>query len=168
MTTDQTQNLPSILLRQFNHSLKLLSQSIENLDDDQWFQIFFQDDDNYWVYAFTVYHILETTDFYTRSSPDGMEWGARGQIDWNSSQPLDQKIQNLSKSFMKTYLVEIGEKLSHIFIEITPPQLYNSDNFPWFPTVLDKYLYLLRHNMMHIGELNRALRELHRPRIKWE
>ena len=168
MSNKQGKTLNSILLRQFDHSWELLSQVITNIDDDKWFQIQFQNKDTFWVYSLTIYHILETTDFYNRTSPEGMKWGAKGQIDWDSSLPLDEKIKYLTKSFLRVYLNEIKENLTQVFNSLTYQQIVGTDNFSWFSSILDKYLYLLRHNMMHIGELNKTLRDYQQPRLQWE
>jgi hypothetical protein len=157
-----------VLSRQFNHSWALLSQAINNISDDRWGQVLTHDHDNYWVFSLTVYHILETSEFYIRNSPDGMEWGKKGQIDWDSDFPIEKKIIYLTKSLIKQYLEEIKSDLEIMFSSTLNNQLFNTDGFSWFPSVLDKYLYLLRHNMMHIGELNKALREWKYPRINWE
>ncbi len=157
-----------VLSRQFNHSWVLLSQAINNISDDRWGQVLTHNHDNYWVFSLTVYHILETSDFYMRNSPDGMEWGKKGQIDWDSDFPIEKKINNLTKSLINQYLEEIKEKMNSVLLFTPINQIFKSDGFSWFPCVLDKYLYLLRHNMMHIGELNKSLREWRYPRINWE
>ena len=59
------------------------------------------------------------------------------------------------------------EKTESIF-EDNATRLLEPDEFQMFPTRLDKYLYLLRHNLMHMGELNKALRDHNCPRLKWE
>ena len=161
-------NVISVLSRQFNHSWSLLKQAIEKISDDYWRKVLSIDKDNYWVFSLTVYHILETSDFYMKSSPEGMEWGSKGNLDWDSSSPLEQKISNLSKSFLLKYLEEIQTKLEKNFTSTPASQLLESDDFTWFPCILDKYFYLLRHNIMHIGELNKALRDWKCPRINWE
>ena len=169
MDTTSNMKFSSILLRQFNNSWQLLKQCIQNIDDNNWSQISYQPNDHFWVFSLTVYHILETTDFYFRSSPEGMEWGKRGKINWKSTQPLDKKFQYLTKELIQEYLMEIKEKITHILNETHHHQLYASDGFySHLPTILDKYLYLLRHNLMHIGELNKVLRDWNLPRINWE
>ena len=161
-------NLITVLSRHFNNSWALLLQTIDNISDDGWGHVLSQDKENYWVFSLTVYHILETTDFYIRVSPDGMVWGQKGRIDWKSDVILEDKIAHLTKIFLKQYLAEIRSKLNDIFRLTSVDLLYKADGFPWFPCVLDKYLYLLRHNMMHIGELNKSLRDWKYPRINWE
>ena len=141
---------------------------MDNITDEHWGEVLSDEKDGYWAFSLMIYHILETTDFYMRFSPEGMEWGQKGQIDWKSDVILEEKITSLTKSFLKQYLAEIKGKLDNIF-RLTPVNsLYEADGFSWIPCVLDKYLYLLRHNMMHIGELNKSLRDWKYPRINWE
>ena len=161
-------NLVAVLSRQYNNSWALLLQAMNNVSDDRWKQVLSHNKDNYWIFSLTVYHILETTEFYMRYSPDGMEWGQKGRINWKSDGILEEKITHLTKTLLKQYLAEIRSKLDDIFRLTSDDLLYKDDGFPWFPSVLDKYLYLLRHNMMHIGELNKSLREWKYPRINWE
>ena len=157
-----------VLSRQFNNSWSLLLQTINKVSDAQWDHYISFDPDNFWIYSLTIYHILETTEFYMRDSPDGMIWGKKGQIDWGNKLPLQTKITHLTKPFIKQYLGEIKEKMTSLFTLTQEDQLFATDGFSHFPSVLDKYLYLLRHNMMHIGELNLFLRQSKHPRINWE
>lgn len=161
-------NLITVLSRHFNNSWALLLQAMNNASDDRWEQILSHDKNGFWVFSLTVYHILETAEFYIRVSPDGMEWGQKGQINWESHSPLADKITHLTKPFLKQYLNEIESKTDNIF-SLTPiSRLFEADGFSWFPCILDKYLYLLRHSMIHIGELNKSLRDWKYPRINWE
>ena len=97
-----------------------------------------------------------------------MEWGARGRIDWDSLDSLDEKIKYLTKDFLRDYLNEIKGTLTSTLSTLSYQQMVSTDDFSWFSSILDKYLYLLRHNMMHIGELNKTLRDFQRPRLQWE
>jgi hypothetical protein len=160
-------NFDSVLTRQFNHTWNLLGQLITNCGKDLWFQEFSSADKGYWIYSLTIYHILETTDFYYRSSPTGMNWGAKGNIEWEEKKSVVEKISSLTKEFLSDYLEEIRQKTASLFFDQTV-HLFEADGFQWFPTRVDKYLYLLRHNLMHIGELNKALRDSNFPRLKWE
>ncbi len=96
-----------------------------------------------------------------------MKWGAKGNIDWEEKTPIKEKIASLSKGFLSDYL-ELITKQTESLLEEKTTLLLETDEFHWFPTRLDKYLYLLRHNLMHIGELNKALRISNNPRLKWE
>ena len=141
-------NFLSILSSQFNHSWALLLQTIDSISDEKWIQVHFHDDENFWAFSLTVYHILETTEFYMQDSPEEMVWGRKGQIDWDSKLPLEKKIVHLTKSLIKQYLEEIKNELNSTLRLTHVDQLFTPDGFSWFPSVLDKYLYLLRHNMM--------------------
>ncbi|MHA1940793.1 MAG: hypothetical protein ACW97P_03605 [Candidatus Hodarchaeales archaeon] len=160
-------SLRKVLSRQFYHSWNLLYQLIENCRDDLWFQVEKNNDKEYWIYSLTVFHILETTVYYYRSSPKGMKWGVKGNIDWKEKKPVEEKIVFLTKRLLIDYLSEIEQMTKSIF-EDKGSQLLETDEFHWFPTRVDKYLYLLRHNLMHIGELNKAQRDNKNPRLQWE
>ncbi|MHA1332042.1 MAG: hypothetical protein ACTSR2_13310 [Candidatus Hodarchaeales archaeon] len=126
------------------------------------------DEKNYWVFNLTMYHVIETTDYYIRNNPKGMPWGERGQIDWKSTDPLELKIAKLTKTLIKTYHEEVKNKTTKKLEGMSDFEFYLSDEFSWFSTILEKYLYLLRHNMMHIGELNKSLRDWQLKRIEWQ
>ena len=63
---------------------------------------------------------------------------------------------------------EIEKRITEIFDSEDDLELLNKDNFHWFQSIYEKYLYLLRHDMHHIGELNKALRDWKCTRISWQ
>jgi len=130
--------------------------------------MYFQDSENYWCFALTLYHILETSEFYLRSNPKGMEWGKRGNIQLDNSSDFKNKVKTITMNLIIDYLTEIQQSNSSFFKNMTDPQLLEQDDFTWFPSIFDKLMYLLRHNMMHLGEINKYLRDLNLPRLSWE
>ena len=62
--------ITSGLLAQFNSTWKMLEVAITNVPDEYWYGI-----DKEWNYARTVYHIIETQEFYIQNTPEGMVWG---------------------------------------------------------------------------------------------
>ena len=148
----------------FHNSWNQVKQAIDNVSNDIW-QMY----ENDWAYVETVYHIIETAEFYTRDVPDGMEWGKNAGINWEEDlvERARAKFKDLNKDFMHSYLTKIENKVNNFFK--THKNLLKKDEWvEYFPSTLDRLLYLLRHNHHHIGELNRVLRLDKSKRIGWE
>jgi len=152
-----------ILLGQYDNSWKMLNQAIENASHELWSEI------NEWGYSFNIYHIIETVEFYFHNSPESMEWGKRANINWekDTESSIAEKKKKITKDDLLRYLKEIKLRTKSIFESTRDTALYKKDEFHWFNSILEKYLYSLRHSMHHIGELNKALRDNDCPRIKW-
>ena len=148
------------LVRQFTSSWKMLRQAIEKVPDDHWFK-----GTKNWVFARGVFHIIQTADFYLQNTPEGFDWKKRlGNLDWETSDPEAFP----SKDEQLTYLNEIETQISSVLQTMKDVELLDKDGFHWFNSILEKFIYLLRHNMHHIGELGQMLREWEFDKIKWE
>ncbi len=151
--------LNSGLLAQFTSTWKMLRKAIENVPDKHWFRT-----ENDWSYSKTVYHILETQEFYIRNSPEGMVWNKllepKGRENKAKDYPTKEQLEN--------YLKEIEEKVSTYLKTLSFEQLLEKDGFKWFSSIFEKLLYLLRHTAHHLGELGRMLREWDCKRMKWQ
>ena len=163
---DEENHVGDVLAQEFFHSWQMLRQAINNVSQEKWNERIHD-----WSFSFTVYHIIETAEFYNRSTPKGMEWGKRAGFSWtedSDEQILDQ-ITKLTKEELSAYLNEIEDKISNFLTNASIDKLFSTDGFDnGNLLIIEKMLYLLRHNMHHIGELNKALRDSDRPRIKWE
>jgi len=149
------------LLSQFSSSWKMLRQAISNCPDEYWYGT-----DKDWNFSRTVYHIIETQEFYLRNTPDGMEWGKLlGDVD-NKDLPAESVYP--AKGMLVGYLDDIEKKISQYLKNIEFEDLLTKDGFKWFSSVFEKLLYLLRHNAHHLGELGRMLREWDCERMKWQ
>ena len=149
------------LLTQFNSTWKMLKKAMENIPDEYWYGT-----DKDWNYSRTVYHIIETQEFYIRTTPEGMIWGKfLGDIT-NKDATAEEKYP--SKEKLQQYLLEIEEKMTDHLKNIKFEELFDKDDFKWFSSVFEKLLYLLRHNAHHLGELGRMLREWECTRMKWQ
>ena len=63
---------------------------------------------------------------------------------------------------------ELKENTSNLLEKISIEELNNQEGFPWFESVLEKLLYLLRHNSVHLGELAKTLRDNDFERMIWK
>jgi hypothetical protein len=165
MTKKETKNFVSnALLAQFNRHWNMLEQAIEKYPQELWFV-----DEGDWTYSYIIFHILETTKFYIAKSPDEMEWGKRASIDWekDSKEKITEAKSKITKEFLLEYMEELKEDTSNLLEKLSIEELDNKEGFHWFESVLEKLLYLLRHNSVHLGELAKTLRDKNLERMIW-
>lgn len=149
------------LLSQFSSTWKMLREAIDNCPDEYWYGT-----DKDWNYSRTVYHIIETQEFYLRDTPEGMEWGKLfGDVN-NPNLPVDTVYP--SKGILLDYLEKLEKSITEYLKDVKLDNLITKDGFKWFSSVFEKLLYLLRHNAHHLGELGRMLREWDCNRMKWQ
>ncbi|MFX0085031.1 MAG: DinB family protein [Candidatus Hodarchaeota archaeon] len=167
---NKNKELGITLLSQFNRNWNMLHQAIDNVPEELWKEVQVDDFENTWSYLWNIFHIIETADFYSRNTPENMEWGKRAGINWDNDPPevIVNKKDRIQKSHLKEYLKEIEDRITEIFDSKDDLELFKKDNFHWFQSIFEKYLYLLRHDMHHIGELNKALRDWKCTRISWQ
>ena len=141
----------------------MLRTAIENILDKKW-----HNGSEGWYFSLTAYHIVETMEFYINEGPDGMKWGSRAGFDWDTVKDKEKDIlPKISKDLVISYLDEMEERFTKIMSSMDIKKLSAKDGFHWFESVFEKFLYLLRHNMHHNGELSRALRDWGCKRSKW-
>ena len=151
------------LLRQYQSSWKMLRNAVDNIPDDRW-----HDGSEGWYFSLTAYHIVETMEFYMNDSPDEMNWGSRAGFDWDKVEDKEKDVlPKITKELVLTYQDEMEERFMKFMNSMDSKKLEVKDGFHWFESVLEKYLYLLRHNMHHNGELSRSLRDWGLKRSKW-
>ncbi len=120
------------------------------------------------VLLIAAYHIVETMDFYAGNNPEDMTWGQRAGYDWEKSKDTKTDIlPKITKEIVLAYLEETEKKLKDMFDSLDIERLNSKDEFKWFHSIFEKLVYLLRHNMHHIGELSKTLRDWKCERAKW-
>ena len=101
-------------------------------------------------------------------NPDRMKWGARAGYNWDDVKDIKKDIvPKISKELVLAYADEMEELVTQTITSMNSEKLKEKDGFHWFESILEKFLYLLRHNMHHNGELSRALRDWGFKRSKW-
>ncbi|MFX1482180.1 MAG: DinB family protein [Promethearchaeota archaeon] len=151
------------LSRQFKSSLKMTRDAIEKVPDKNW-----NDGPKKWYFSLTAYHIVETLEFYSRNTPDDMEWGKRANFSWDDTSNIENDIlPKISKKIVLEYIQDVEEKVSELMTKTTDQELVEKDGFHWFSCVLEKLEYVLRHTAHHCGELALALRVWDCKHIEW-
>jgi uncharacterized damage-inducible protein DinB len=165
MSKDETKSsFGDALSKQFKSKWIMLIDALSKCPEES-----FHDGIGDWSFSYTIYHIIETAEFYIRNSPDGMKWGSRAGFDWNndSKETISKMKKKLAKELLLEYLEEIQNRINQFLKEKTDKDLLKQDDFHWFDSIYEKLVYLLRHNSFHIGELAKTLREWETDRIKW-
>ncbi|MDF1540310.1 MAG: DinB family protein [Candidatus Thorarchaeota archaeon] len=151
------------MLNQYSSSWKMLRTAIRNSDESVWSY-----SRKKWFFALTLYHIIETMDFYSRSTPNSMEWGKRAGYNWDDvKDPSTDILPLLSPQLLSNYLMDMIDRITSILISMNDESFYSKDGFHWFDSVFHKYLYLLRHNQHHLGEIAFVLRATSNVVMKW-
>ncbi|NHJ12159.1 MAG: DinB family protein [Candidatus Thorarchaeota archaeon] len=163
MTSDLLGVTKASIANQFAASWKMLRAAIDLVPEEKW-----HGGMGKWYYSYTVYHIIETAQFYMRNEPGDMKWGARAGYEWHESIDIKTEIlPMITKQLVRSFLDEIQSSLDDIMGAITDNAISTQDGFYWFRSVHDKLLYLLRHTAHHLGELARTLREWKLDPVKW-
>lgn len=141
----------------------MIRAAIKNIPEEKW-----TISEGEWYYAYTLYHIIETMDFYSREDHEGMVWGKRAGYKWDDVTDVKEEILHLiSRELVTSYLSEMEEKLSGFLSTIVEDAFFEKDGFYWFESVYQKFIYLLRHTQHHLGELAVTLRKFETEPIKW-
>ena len=99
---------------------------------------------------------------------DALKWGGKAGFEWEDGIDIKKKVlPKLTKDLVKSYLTETWEKLNSLLSSLTIQDLQETDGFHWFGSIFEKLVYLLRHNMHHVGELSRTLRDWDCKPVKW-
>lgn len=155
------------IARQLEGMWTMTREAIELIPDKEWTQGV--ETDKEWYYSLRVYHIIETAEFYSRDTHEGMQWGARlGKINWWESISHKEAAEKVEKGDMLIYLDEIAKYIRERLRQFSDQDLREQDGFHWFASIREKYIYLIRHNTYHLGELTMFLRTLGKERIKWD
>ncbi len=149
------------LVEAFARTWSMCQDAIESIAEEHWQA----GDIEYLIPARIMYHVLETADFYSSSTPEGFVWGQRFKTE---GQP-DRPEKSLTKEQAQTYLKEIVEKVDGWLQGMNDAAFLAAEKaFPWTGSaVLGRALYLLVHCHQHLGEINAELRQRGLPRVKW-
>ena len=155
------------LAKEFRRMWEMTRKAIEQIPDKEWTHGIESDKD--WFYSLRVYHMIETAEFYSRDTAEGMLWGARlGKVKWWETMSPKEAAEKVVKGDTLIYLNEIARYIEDYLKRCSDKDLLATGGFHWFSSLLEKYVYLIRHNTYHLGELTMDLRVRGVDRIKWE
>lgn len=143
----------------------MINLGITNMDDQIWTEI-----ENDWSYLNTLYHIIETLEFYIYDNPEELKQSTLGiKIREVSEGKINLKIININKITMNEYLDEVQKLVLSTLNSYNDYDLLKTDEYAkWgFKSIFHKISYTLRHTMFHLGELSKFLRENDYDHMKW-
>lgn len=122
----QLKRIGPLLSKEFQNSWNMLREAIENIAEEFWSTTI-----NDWSFSWTIYHIIETAEFYNRNTPLGMEWGKRVGINWetDSEEVISNRKLNITKETLVDYLKEIETQIADNLINFNDEDLFNTDGF---------------------------------------
>ncbi|MBY9000008.1 MAG: hypothetical protein KGD64_03765 [Candidatus Heimdallarchaeota archaeon] len=68
---------------------------------------------------------------------------------------------------LQEYREDIEKKIEDFLNGVSDKELLDKDDFIWFDSILGKFVYLLRYNEFHLGELAQILRNMDGEKLKW-
>ena len=140
-----TETLSAILNRQFERSWRMFREAVEALSAEEWRASEIQ----YLTPARTAYHVVETAEFYSSDTPDGFPWAHRFGYDWEAEvEPEQLPTQDDILSYLADVRPQVQAWIDRV--DLSAPDAA----FSWTGgAILDRALYLLRHNHHHVGEM---------------
>ncbi|MCE7749005.1 MAG: hypothetical protein GPJ51_11445 [Candidatus Heimdallarchaeota archaeon] len=142
---------------------KMLKDATSRIEGDFW-----KKSENKWMYGYTLFHAIEAIEYYMSDSPE--EWVPLSEVSANSEEKETETLKNKNRQFFENYLLKVESKTFEVLGKLDDKDLLEKDGFSkrGFTSRLHKYSYVIRHAMVHVGELSKTLRSLGMKSIKWE
>jgi uncharacterized damage-inducible protein DinB len=143
-------SIGSSVAGQFERMWEMLRVTIEQFEPEQWRP----SGPAGLVPARWANHALEASEFYLQDQPDRSVFGRRFGVkrDADAADLPDQQQ-------VLDYLAEVSAAYQSKLLSLSDEEYLGPNAFEWAgSTVLEKMLYVLRHNMTHQGELSMLLR----------
>ena len=152
-------------MTQIKEALTLDLQSVFKMLKDA---EFWKEEKNNWRYGTFLWHAIETIEFYMSDSAEDFT-----PLTEASDKSLEKEIEIINskdKSFFEKHLADVETKTYDVLGKMSEKDLLETDGFAkmGFVSRLHKYLYMIRHTMVHLGELSKTLRDRGVKGIKWE
>lgn len=138
-------------LDQYNHTWNILEGIVNDFDDDYWTHL----EHGYIVPARLAYHILRSTQYYIEdASPVVLPSGRAFDGDWLSMDRQELPLRSDILYALKTFRTKTERWLNDMDMEA------ENTAFDWAgETKSGVVIFLMRHTLYHLGELNALLYE---------
>ena len=121
-----------------------------------------------WMYGYVLFHIIEAIEYYMSDSSE--DWTPLSEVSAKSEEKETETLKTKNKEFFENYLKEVEVKTFGVLESYKDKDLLEKDGFSirGFTSRLHKFSYVIRHSMVHLGELSKTLRDQDMKGIKWE
>ena len=151
------------LINEMRAVFKMLNDAISRVEGDFW-----KEKENNWMYGYVLFHSIEAIEFYMSDSSE--VWIPLSGVSENSEEKETETLKTLNQKFFKNYLHKVEKHTFNVLDKLTDKDLLENDGFGvrGFTSRLHKFSYVIRHSMVHLGELSKTVRDLGMKGIKWE
>ena len=141
----------------------MLKDATSRIEGDFW-----KEKENNWMYGYVLFHAIEAIEYYMSDS--AKVWIPLSGVSENSEEKETETLKTQDLRFFKNYLDKVESKTFDVLEKFNEKDLLETDGFSerGFTSRLHKYSYVIRHAMVHLGELSKTLRDLGMKGIKWE
>ncbi len=142
---------------------KMLKDAVSRIEGDYW-----KEKKNKWMYGYTLFHAIEAIEFYMSDSAD--KWVPLSDVSANSEEIETNTIRTKDRQFFENYLVEVESITFETLAKLSDEDFLEVDGFSERGSIsrLHKFSYVIRHTMVHIGELSKTVRDNEMKGIRWE
>ncbi len=142
---------------------KMLKDAVSKIEGDFW-----KEKKNKWMYGYILFHAIEAIEYYMSDSKD--DWTPLCDVSANSEEIETNTIRTRDKQFFENYLSEVETKTFDILTKLSDEDILENDGFSerGFISRLHKFSYVIRHTMVHVGELSKTTRDNNMKGIRWE
>ncbi|MCK5141140.1 MAG: hypothetical protein KAQ70_03020 [Candidatus Heimdallarchaeota archaeon] len=142
---------------------KMLKVAVSKIEGDFW-----KEKKNSWMYGYTLFHAIEAIEYYMSNSKD--DWIPLSDVSANSEEIETNTIRTRDKQFFENYLSEVETKTFDVLTKLSEEDFLETDGFSerGFTSRLHKYSSVVRHTMVHVGELSKTTRDLEKNGIRWQ
>ncbi len=151
------------LILEMKAVFKMLKDAITRIEGEFW-----NEKENNWMYGYVLFHAVEAIEFYMSDS--SKEWIPLSGVSENSEEEETKTLKTQDKRFFEKYIAKVESNTFKILDKFNDKDLLEKDGFSerGFTSRLHKFSYVIRHAMVHLGELSKTLRDLEMKGIKWE
>ena len=142
---------------------KMLKEAVSRIEGDFW-----KESKNNWMYGMFLWHTIETIEFYMSDSEEAFQ--PLSDVTQHSEEKEIAIILTKDKVFFEKYLADVESQTFDILEKLSEDDFLANDGFANRGAIsrLHKYLYMIRHTMVHLGELSKTLRDRNGKGIRWE
>ena len=144
-------------------TFKMLKDAISKIEGEFW-----KVKENNWMYGYTLFHAIEAIEYYMSDSPD--EWVPLSEVSANSEEKETETLKKKDRQFFENYLLKVESKTFEVLGKLNDKDLLEKDGFSkrGFTSRLHKLSYVIRHAMVHVGELSKTARTNNMNGIRWQ